>query len=266
MLSWEATPPAAAWESVSRQLQENRAEQQLATRFEQISIEPPAGNWEPIAAALSSARRPAPVFSIRPIGSKIARYGAAAAVAGVLLWNFLSRTNTAPVAPAPALSGMTSRLVPPVTASTTEPLSADAGPQAQKELDQATVPSVIPSKRPLRCAILHAALEAYTIVLPKPEPQAYHQPAGPGLVELPVQQRDLRYILIPKENGLTQRLSAKFASMLYGARNSEEESSDGTAHPLLKDLEKKMLNNVYVPDPANLFDLVMFSQFIQEEQ
>jgi hypothetical protein len=103
MLSWEASPPDGAWEALSRQLRESRAEQQLATRLEKASINPPSGNWDKIAATLPSAAQPAPVFSIRPIGSKIARYGAAAAVAGILLWNFLSRNSSAPVPPAPAL-------------------------------------------------------------------------------------------------------------------------------------------------------------------
>lgn len=266
MLSWEASPPDGAWEALSRQLRESRAEQQLATRLEKASINPPSGNWEKIAATLPSATQPAPVFSIRPIGSKIARYGAAAAVAGVLLWNFLSRDSSSPVPPAPALSGMTtapfSAAAPPVV-----DIQATQNEEPQKyEIYAEQPPTTSPAKRKLRYAMLHSSMEANTQDLPKPEMPAYRKPAAPTLVELPVQQRDPRYILITAKNGLTQRLSAKFAAVVYQSSDNDPQDSENLSHPLLRRLESKMLKSVYVPDPANLFDLVMFSQFLQEEQ
>jgi hypothetical protein len=140
-----------------------------------------------------------------------------------------------------------------------------AAVQLAKEDGQEPLLAALPVKRKLRYAILPEGLET-SRELPRPQSPAYAQPAAPALMELPVQQRDLRYILIPVENGLKKRLSAKFAAVLYGAPNSDGTATEPSAHPLLRNLEKKMLSSVFVPDPGNLFDLVMFSQLMQEEQ
>lgn len=266
MLSWEATPPEGAWEGLSRQLQESCAEQQLALKLEKAAVDPPSGNWDKIAMALPSASQPAPVFSIRPIGSKIARYGAAAAVAGFLLWNFLSRNSPAPVSPPPSLSGMTSA---PVVTATPPPAGVQATQNEEPQKNETyaeQLATTLPVKRKLRHALLHPSIEAITQELPKPEMPAYLKPSDPSQLELPVQQRDPRYILVPAQNGLMHKLSAKFAAVVYRSEAKDPQDSENLSHPLLKSLESKMLNNIYVPDPANLFDLVMFSQFLQEEQ
>lgn len=284
MNQWECSPPPGAWQSISVQLQEWNAEKKLAQRLQAIESEPPAESWTAISATLNRQDQPAetltekaiqtpapkPRTRVRTLLPYWVRYGAAAAVIGIIAFSLINRNyqgtneleNTAiPLssqANAAAGIGTVPRVDPPSQNSITQAVN-----QSDEDKNDAGRNRLTGRKRkePAYAAVRHPRERSQRVSTNWEQLFSTKLRTEPTR-SLPVQQRDQRYVQIAAQNGNTIRLSAKFAPIYHYLTNRTDEAVPQVQ--TISRLEQQLQQADFVPNPGNLFDLLMLKELIEE--
>ena len=90
-------------------------------------------------------------------------------------------------------------------------------------------------------------------------------PPASALRQLPATTPDARYYRISNELGQPVRLSAKFAPLYYQLL-SDLETESGAAGTSFKQMQQALLHGSFMPDPANLFDVVSLKDVLENDQ
>ncbi|WP_290792897.1 hypothetical protein [Flavihumibacter sp. UBA7668] len=271
---WEASPPPGAWEFISREMKEWNAEKRMAKRMDSVEIEPPAAAWSAISKELPTEQASQPFqrgdVPVRPLYPYLLRYGAAAAIIGLIAWFVSSNPfNGAGELTTAAIPIQTEPLLPAVPAPGNQsPGQTSSGntevPQETQEINGAYLTG---NKNKNRKDPGHSPVKKTTDYTYRRsnnwQQELSRQLNFSAMQSLPVQQRDLRYIRIPAENGNPVRLSAKYAPVYYQLTNNTEKYNSGN-HPFNR-IEQQLLRAQYVPDPGNLFDLLQLKELLEEQ-
>jgi hypothetical protein len=271
---WEASPPPGAWEFISQEMQEWNAEKRLAKRMDSAEIEPPAAVWSAISKELPLDQVSQPFqrgdVPVRPLYPYLLRYGAAAAVIGLIAW-FVSSN------PFNGAGELTTAAIPIQTepAVTAPPLQGNSIPDqnisGNNDITQESQPinGTYPAgnKNKFRKEPGHSPVKKATDFIYRQssnwQQELSRQLNFSAMQSLPVQQRDLRYIRIPAENGNPVRLSAKYAPVYYQLTNNSDKYNSSN-HPINR-IEQQLMQAQYVPDPGNLFDLLQLKELLEEQ-
>lgn len=265
---WEAIPPPEAWSAISIALKDMHAEQQLLDRLQEFEELPPIENWTSIREKLQpSKRQKAPVIPMQPLYPYLIRYGSVAVLIGLVAWFFTANpfwqntpANTVTVNN-PGEPAKNKKLSHPAI------LTAITGNQAAKAdilAEQLTEPgNDLPARDP-KYARVHLVETTHLSKTPYNRQHAADHAPILSQQELPVQQRNHRYIIIYSASGEPIRLSAKFAPLYYAMIQEAENNSTNTATSLLRQLQDQMSQRPYIPDPNNHFDMIRLVDLLQQ--
>ncbi|MBZ5855660.1 hypothetical protein [Flavihumibacter profundi] len=273
ILQWEASPPPEAWKKITMHLEEINAENNLARRIRDMESLPPTGAWKAISQQLHiepPAKSASPVIPIRPLYPYLFRYGAVAIVAGFLAWIFIDnpfdygekKISTAIIPAKPANPVYNESFADEPAKNGPSPILSSEGIASTREINKLPVSR----KREPVYAVVHNNKIPLKGSFPNASTASYTVPPSLQLMELPVQKRNPRYITIASQTGEPVKLSAKFASAYSSLFNGSQEQYNTQAADLIKQLQLQISKRSYVPDPANLFDMVMLGNMLQEEQ
>ncbi|MBC6490063.1 hypothetical protein ACFSQD_07010 [Flavihumibacter stibioxidans] len=276
--NWETPPPSGAWENISREVSEYRAEKSLSERLLAAENAIPADSWQAIAQSLSTGTtilQQTPVFRppipIRPLYPYLIRYGAAAIVIGFLAWVLVDNPFREP-------ESITTSIIPAQNTVTEKPLAAspETPSNSQDDIPSGKVPLALNSvgsglsekRNFLKREPKHAVVRPrYAVNVQTPRSQVLPKKApASGIQSLPVQNRDPRYILVADQNGSPVKLSAKFAPLYYHLSNPGSSNPTGTPPAIMDKLEQMILRSQYIPEPTNLFDLLRLRDILQQEK
>ncbi|HOA38551.1 MAG TPA: hypothetical protein PLQ32_11650 [Flavihumibacter sp.] len=257
--AWEVTPPPGTWEKLSAALSEDnanlgekRAEIALRDRLRQYETPPPAAAWQAIAAGLEQddsqqqgahPKRDKPVDEVYPqakvvphrsLAPYLYRYAGIAAIVALVVWglnsNFFNLQK----------QDLNTSIVRVPAAKPNATISAAPDPRHL----QHGLP---------RTVNLLAANYINTL------------PPASALRQLPATTPDARYYRISNELGQPVRLSAKFAPLYYQLL-SDLETESGAAGTSFKQMQQALLHGSFMPDPANLFDVVSLKDVLENDQ
>ena len=270
MNQWEASPPPGAWEVISREMNEWNAEKRVSGKLENWEAAPPSGTWSAIAEQIADpALKPAfqrgdvPVRTLFPY---LIRYGAAAAIIGVIAWVLWS-------SPFQGADEMATSTIPLTTnkqeTSTATPdpsnaVAAPAGPEYAEITDQNQQENFVRAgktryPREPEYARVKSNRQPMELSASNWQQQLVSQFLNPALKKLPVQQTDTRYIRIASNNGNPIRLSAKYAPVYHQLTYSRDNANR------LYSIEQQLLKSSYIPDPGNLFDILQLKELLEEQ-
>ena len=92
----------------------------------------------------------------------------------------------------------------------------------------------------------------------------YSLPPVTAMRQLPAVSPDARYFRISNNQGAPVRLSAKFAPLYYQLL-SDLETQSGSARVSFQQMQEFLLSGGFIPDPANLFDVMEFKEVLENE-
>lgn len=269
---WEASPPPGAWENISREMSEWNAEKRLAQKLNNWDATPPAANWSAIAEQLSK-KTTQPSFKrgdvpVRTLSPYLSRYGAAAAVIGIIAWVLWSSpfkdasemaTSTIPLTTEQAV-GSPSGTVPPI--QSTEP-AVEEFAEVTNSNKQSNYSVGVKNRDPREpaYALVKRNRIAIETIGSNWQKELVSQFLNPAIKQLPVQQTDSRYIRISSQNGNPVRLSAKYAPIYHQLTYAENGNSRYSIHAI----EQQLLKSPYIPDPGNLFDILQLKELLEEQ-
>ncbi|ULQ54551.1 hypothetical protein [Flavihumibacter fluvii] len=272
---WEASPPENAWANIAVALQEVNAEARLAHRLQEHEESPPPAIMAIVLDQLQPKEKPqmpqAPVIPLQPLYPYLFRYGAAAALIGIIAWVFVGNpfwknvqqdnaatlANQAGAAPVP-----TTEPAPSIATAITG--NAGTNKETTPPEDQ-IVSNDLPARDPKYAVVRHTHIPAKATGAFTHSPTLSQAPALSQQL-LPVQDRNLRYITIYSENGAPIRLSAKFAPLYYAMYHPDDNSAPRIAENLLQQMQQQMSRRPFIPDPNNHFDMIMLVDLLQQEQ
>ncbi len=271
MHDWQASPPPDAWTKIAGELEELNAEKAISTRLIAFESTPPAQIWNRVMQELHGSEPESeqsiplnPVVPVRPLYPYLIRYGAAAVLIGLLIWAFnrnpfenTSQTATASLVPIENNSG------PQVTSPVVTP-AADGDIKETPQLIH--INEAPPDRRETRRQPQYSSLRnkpAARHVNGNPEISVnYPHPPTISQSMLPVQSNEEGYIILRQGDGQKVRMSTKFAPLYYSLINQQEHASNAS---MLNTLQQRINRSPYIPDPNNLFDLLRFSDLIQQD-
>lgn len=269
---WEASPPPGAWETISREMSEWNAEKKLAQKLNNWDSPPPATSWSAIAEQISQTSTQ-PTFRrgdvpVRTLSPYLIRYGAAAAVVGIIAWVLWSSpfkdasemaTSTIPLTTEQAVA-TPSGTVPPIQA--TEPAAEEFAAVTNRD-KQSNFSGGAKNRDPREpaYALVRRNRIAIETIGGNWQKGLVSQFLNPAIKQLPVQQTDSRYIRIASNNGNSVRLSAKYAPIYHQLTYSE----NGNSRYSINAIEQQLLKSPYIPDPGNLFDILQLKELLEEQ-
>ncbi|GAO44188.1 hypothetical protein [Flavihumibacter petaseus] len=277
LLPMEATPPPAAWSAIAGALAAPSISENTYTYTVTPDAVPVFSDSTSTDQSLPETQHPkkAMVVPIRPLYPYLFRYSAVAAVIALLVW-VLNRNpegrpeqdlGTAITAPAKA-----STVPPTVTPATPTPTSAKDELEAlnssvtSKTSDPDKYTKPLKTARPPRLD-RHAPASTSNSISADDLRATTSTMRNSPQQELPVQQKDPRYISITNEAGQTVRLSSKFAPLYYQLTGqADQPDPNGKRRKLLQLLEDRMTRVPFVPDPQNFFDIMLYHELLQAEQ
>jgi hypothetical protein len=271
---WEASPPPGAWENISRELSEWNAEKKLAHKLNNWEAAPPVSSWTAITEQVSGT--PQPAFKrgdvpVRTLSPYLVRYGAAAAIIGVIAWFLWSSpfkgggemaTSTIPLTTEQA-AATPSGAVPPALSTTpsVEEYTDATYPDKQTAFNRNQGGKNRDPRDPAYSLVKRNRISMETTGR-NWQKELVSQFLNPALKQLPVQETDRRYIRIASNTGNPVRLSAKYApiyhQLTYPGDNVYNRSS-------INSIEQKILTSQYTPDPGNLFDILQLVEILEEK-
>jgi hypothetical protein len=270
---WETSPPPGAWENISREMSEWNAEKKLALKLNNWDPSPPASSWSAISEQIAPATSTPPPFRrgdvpVRTLSPYFIRYGAAAAVIGIIAWVLWASpfkdasemaTSTIPLTTEQAVA-TPSGTVPtiPSTEPATEEFASVTNPEKQTNYSGG-VKNHDP-REPVYALVRRNRIAIETIG-GNWQNELVSQFLNPAIKQLPVQQTDSRYIRIASNNGNSVRLSAKYAPIYHQLTYSE----NGNSRYSINAIEQQLLKSPYIPDPGNLFDILQLKELIEEQ-
>jgi hypothetical protein len=282
MNQWECSPPPGAWQAISLELQEWNAEKKLAQRLQAIETVPPAESWTAIAAALNQQAQPAAILvekrvespaprretRVRTLFPYLIRYGAAAAVIGFIAWALINSNSggrnlnsTAIPLSSQASAHSEAGLVPRVEQPAQNTIAQTSRSEGNRSELGRSQSATRKRKDPSYAFVRHSRSQSQRVSTNWEQLFSTKLRTEP-IRSLPVQQRDQRYIQIAAQNGNTIRLSAKFAPIYHYLTNRTEETVP--QFQTISRLEQQLQQADFVPNPANLFDLLMLKELIEE--
>ncbi len=302
---WETPPPPGAWGVIAAALTEDRAEATLRARLETFNAPPPPAAWaaisnglDPSAAPVEASLRAIPAkeaaaaaeasgetrdkktrpmeVPVRFLYPYLLRYAGAAAVIAFLVWAFNQWSDAGPdqhLSTAIAVPAAPSSTTPaPETTTPPQPASALPGQPPVTTLALADDLEIAAPHKKLAAAAPRMTVTAASkenggqqhVRLSEAVMQANPLQAL-SFSELPVQQKDLRYISIPATGRYHYRVSAKFASLLHQLADTTGAAIPGASHQWLQELQQQLQGGPYLPLPENLFDLLRLREMIQEK-
>lgn len=269
---WEASPPPGAWENISHEMSEWNAEKRLAQKLNNWDAPPPAANWSAIAEQISQKYSQPPFkrgdIPVRTLSPYLIRYGAAAAVIGIIAWVLWS-------SPFKDATEMATSTIPLTTeqAAATPSGTVSSAPSAERAAEeyaevtnrdkQSNYSGGPKSRDPRELAYTLVKRNRITMETTGSnwQKELVSQFLNPAIQQLPVQQTDSRYIRISSQNGNPVRLSAKYAPIYHQLTYSE----NGNSRYSINAIEQQLLKSPYFPDPGNLFDILQLKELIEEQ-
>ena len=269
---WEASPPPGAWGNISHEMSEWNAEKRLAQKLNNWDAPPPAANWSAIAEQISQTYSQPPFkrgdIPVRTLSPYLIRYGAAAAVIGIIAWVLWS-------SPFKDATEMATSTIPLTTeqAAATPSGTVSSAPSAERAAEeyaevtnrdkQSNYSGGPKSRDPRELAYTLVKRNRITMETTGSnwQKELVSQFLNPAIQQLPVQQTDSRYIRISSQNGNPESLTAKNAPINHQHTNSENLNRRYTNN----EIEKQLHKSPYVPDPGNLFDILQLKELIEEQ-
>ena len=243
---------------------------------------PPAAAWPAIAAALHAGADPhtatdpvekttadpyprAKVVPHRSLAPFLYRYAAVAAVVALVVWALNTRLLTgdkqdlstsivhfppAGKQGAATPAGNANPASPHDAANTANLNSATSTDPAGNGTARAADPRFLQHGLPRIGATLTAA-------------HGYSLPPVTAMRQLPAVTPDARYFRISNDQGKPVRLSAKFAPLYYQLL-SDLETQSGSTRSSFQQMQEFLLSGGFIPDPANLFDVMEFKEVVED--
>lgn len=287
MQAWEVAPSPQSWEKLAAALQSgiaaspddsHEAASTLRDRMTALEVPPPATAWPAIAAALHAGADPhtaadpvektttdpyprAKVVPHRSLAPFLYRYAGVAAIVALVVWALNTRlltgdkqdlsTSIVHLPPAGKHGAATpagnANPVSPSDAANTANLNS-ADPAGNSAAD----PRFLQHGLPRIGATLTAA-------------HGYSLPPVTAMRQLPAVTPDARYFRISNDQGKPVRLSAKFAPLYYQLL-SDLETQSGSTRSSFQQMQEFLLSGGFIPDPANLFDVMEFKEVLEDGQ
>lgn len=269
---WEASPPPGAWEHITREMSEWNAERRLAQKLNNWDATPPVTSWSAIAEKISPVSSPGSsstgAIPVRTLTPYLIRYGAAAAVIGLIVWVIWSMpvketselaTSTIPLANQQSV--ITPSLNTPGIRSTEPVMEEFAEGRNNTRQSNAAGGSRNRDPREPAYALVKRNRIASETMGSNWQKELVNQFLNPAIRQLTVQHADSRYIRIASNNGNPVRLSAKYAPIYHQLTYSE----NGNSRYNINSIEQQLLKSPYIPDPGNLFDILQLKELLEEQ-
>jgi hypothetical protein len=270
ILEWESSAPPGTWENIAASLEELNAEKKLADKLLAYELAPPdeirALIIQKIAQPTEAEKPLAPVIPIQPLYPFLFRYGAAAICIGLIAWVLSGnlfwerRANDNAV-----VNGAASNTLPaieePVNSIGTVVTGNEPSTGEEKIID-ARFSNDAPVKT-IKYAVVRQVVSPAKLLPPRILPDRMISAPFKRLRELPVQKRNLRYILLPGNGGDAVKLSAKFAPLYY--KLLQDPQAKTPARVLLK-MQERIFNQPLLANPNNHLELLRLIELLQQEQ
>ncbi|ULQ58068.1 hypothetical protein KJS94_07615 [Flavihumibacter rivuli] len=279
MHQWEATPPAAVWPAISRELDEQQAEMQLQSRLSAMEELPPAQCWGKIALELEPQRsiETTPrkdLVPVRPLYPYLIRYAGAAAVAGLALWLFFEKPfNSKP-------DDITTAIVPTLVAPTPEGNTGDSGTMDTKPPAMVQAISSLDITPGLKGTRLQEASKSNRDpIYSLPDYKANLRESTTAIqTDIPVkvvparpskltQDTPARYISIMLADGTPLKVSTKLAPYYDRllADSKQESNEEDVVSQQVRKLKKKLSDISLAPGPYNFFEMVAMIELMNKD-
>jgi hypothetical protein len=273
ILNWESSAPPGTWENIAASLEELNAEKKLSDKLLVYEVAPPEEIRGLIMQHLTDAEKiekpAAPVIPMQPLYPFLIRYGAVAVCIGLIAWVFSGNLfwNRKPAGDI-VVNEAAAKIVPAAEEPVNSIGAAVTGNDqaiADEKITEANFSNDAPAKN-IKYAVVRQVVSPAKILSPGTMPERVLHSSFKRLRELPVQKRNLRYILIPGGAGNAVKLSAKFAPLYYKLVEDPQALPAKTPARLLLKMQERLFSQPLLPNPNSHLELLRLIELLQQEQ
>lgn len=287
MTDYEVIPPKAVWDTIEKDLEEQKSFAPIADKLYPYEAEPPADAWENILQGLDNKLQPVRgrARSISISKPKIVRWLAAATIIGLLLTGsyFFLNNSPSPAINSSAITytdnnevetkGTVKDTYTPRNTPSLTPRSGRTYHSSYHENNQKRYYAININnnnyERPLYRARVEDADHITDDLDISITPRPILNDAGEVIQDMSiVNPSNDKYITITAPNGQQTKISSKLASaILYlsGYEQSGDHTIDSeTWSRRIREWRDKIMQSTFVPSSNNFLDILEFSELIRE--
>jgi hypothetical protein len=273
ILNWESSAPPGTWENIAISLDELNAEKKLSDKLLVYEVVPPEEIQGLIIQHITDAEKiekpAAPVIPMQPLYPFLIRYGAVAVCIGLIAWVlsgnlFWNRKAEGNVVGNEAVVNIAPAAKEPVN-SISAAVTGNDQSVVEEKIAEANFSNDAPAKN-IKYAVVRQVVSPAKILSPGILSERMLHTPFKRLRELPVQKRNLRYILIPVSAGNAVKLSAKFAPLYYKLVEDPQALPAKTPARSLLKMQERLFSQPLLPNPNSHLDLLRLIELLQQEQ